>query len=82
MSENAKEEEPPREDELFDYLAKPNKFYMEVETDGSMGPQEVVMKARGYLLNERQPSLEIFLTGSSRAPNKTGQSNSRVEGRT
>lgn len=46
MSENAKEEEPPRDDELFDYNAKPNKFYMEVETDGSLGPQEVVMKVR------------------------------------
>lgn len=44
LSENAKEEEPPRDDELFDYNAKPNKFYMEVETDGSLGPQEVVMK--------------------------------------
>ena len=44
LSENAKEEEPPRDDEPFDYLAKPNKFYMNVETDGSLGPQEVVMR--------------------------------------
>ena len=54
VSENAKEEEPPRDDEPFDYLAKPNKFYMNVETDGSLGPQEVVMRVsvgnvtRGY----------------------------------
>jgi len=46
MSDNAKEEEPPRDDEVFDFNAKANKFYMEIETDGSMGPQEVVMKAR------------------------------------
>ena len=46
LSENAKEEEPPREDEPFDYMAKPNKFYMEIETDGSLGPQEVVMRVR------------------------------------
>jgi DNA-directed RNA polymerase II subunit RPB3 len=44
LSENAKEEDPPRDDELFDYLAKPRKFYMTVETDGSLGPQEVIMK--------------------------------------
>lgn len=46
LSENRKEEEPPRDDEPFDYNAKPNKFYFEVETDGSLGPQEVVMKVR------------------------------------
>jgi DNA-directed RNA polymerase II subunit RPB3 len=44
LSENAKEEEPPRDDEPFDYNAKPSKFYFEVETDGSLSPQEVVMK--------------------------------------
>ncbi|EIM82696.1 insert subdomain of RNA polymerase alpha subunit [Stereum hirsutum FP-91666 SS1] len=49
LSENAKEEEPPRDDEPFDYNAKPNKFYFEVETDGSLGPQEVVMKGLGEL---------------------------------
>ncbi len=46
MSDNAKEEEPPRDDEPFDYQAKPTKFYFEVETDGSLSPQEVVMKVR------------------------------------
>lgn len=44
LSDNAKEEIAPRDDEIFDYNAKPNKFYMQVETDGSLGPQEVVMK--------------------------------------
>lgn len=44
LSENAKEEEPPKEDEPFDFNAKPEKFYFEVETVGSMTPQEVVMK--------------------------------------
>lgn len=46
LSDNAQEEEPPREDLPFDFNAKPNKFYFEVETDGSLGPQEVVMKVR------------------------------------
>lgn len=49
LSENAKEEDPPRDDEPFDYLAKANKFYMEVETDGSMAPKEVVLKGLAML---------------------------------
>lgn len=44
VGDNAKEEEPPRDDEVFDFNAKPRKFYFEVETDGSLGPQEVIMK--------------------------------------
>ncbi|EEB95765.1 hypothetical protein MPER_05213, partial [Moniliophthora perniciosa FA553] len=46
VSENGREEEPPRDDEIFNYNAKPRKFYFDVETDGSLGPQEVVMKVR------------------------------------
>ncbi|CAE7232456.1 unnamed protein product [Rhizoctonia solani] len=44
LSENAKEEEPPRDDEPFDYLAKPEKFYIDIETDGKVAPREVVLK--------------------------------------
>jgi DNA-directed RNA polymerase II subunit RPB3 len=44
LSENAKEEEPPRDDEPFDFTAKPTKFYMQVETVGSLTPQEVVLR--------------------------------------
>lgn len=44
LGDNAREEDPPRDDEQFDFHAKPAKFYFEVETDGSLGPQEVVMK--------------------------------------
>ena len=44
LSANAAEEEAPRDDEPFDCNAKPQKFYFEVETDGSLGPQEVVMR--------------------------------------
>ncbi|KAF7315646.1 Mechanosensitive ion channel protein [Mycena indigotica] len=49
LSDNAKEEEPPREDEVFDFNAQPRKFYFEVETDGSLGPQEVVMQGLAEL---------------------------------
>jgi hypothetical protein len=47
LSENAKEEEPPKENEAFDYTAIPKRFYFEVETVGSVSPQEVVLKVRG-----------------------------------
>ena len=60
MSENAKEEEPPRDDVPFDYNAKPNKFYMEVETDGSLGAQEVVQKVRFCLLLDDAPLCRRF----------------------
>lgn len=46
LGENAAEEEAPREGEPFDFNAKPSKFYFDVETDGSLGEQEVVMKVR------------------------------------
>ncbi|KAF9241545.1 DNA-directed RNA polymerase II, subunit 3 [Melanogaster broomeanus] len=59
VGENAKEEEPPREDEVFDFNAKPRKFYFEVETDGSLGPQEVIMKG----LAELQTKLANLILG-------------------
>lgn len=46
VGENGREEDPPREDEVFNFNAKPGKFYFEVETDGSLGAQEVIMKVR------------------------------------
>jgi DNA-directed RNA polymerase II subunit RPB3 len=46
LGDNAKEEVEPRDDEPFDYNAKANKFYLNLETDGSLGPQEVIMKVR------------------------------------
>ncbi|KAL0955923.1 hypothetical protein HGRIS_002115 [Hohenbuehelia grisea] len=59
LGRNAQEEEAPRDDEPFDYNAKPNKFYMEVETDGSLGPQEVIMKGLGEL----QEKLGLLIIG-------------------
>ena len=46
VGDNAKEEEAPRENEPFDYSAIPKRFYFEVETVGSVSPQEVVLKVR------------------------------------
>jgi DNA-directed RNA polymerase II subunit RPB3 len=56
---NAHEEEPPRDDEPFDYNAKANKFYLEMETDGSLGAQEVILKG----LAELQKKLQSFVIG-------------------
>ncbi|KAH8107937.1 insert subdomain of RNA polymerase alpha subunit [Cristinia sonorae] len=68
LSENAKEEQPVRDDELFDYNAKPNKYYMDVETDGSLGAQEVVMKG----LQELQAKLANLILGL-KAPEPTAE---------
>ncbi|KAG9103761.1 45 kDa subunit of RNA polymerase II [Ceratobasidium sp. 370] len=59
LSENAREEEPPRDDEPFDYLAKPERFYFDVETDGKVTPREVVMRG----LSELQTKLGNIIHG-------------------
>ncbi|KAI3618912.1 rna polymerase ii subunit 3 [Moniliophthora roreri] len=64
VSENGREEEPPRDDEIFAYNAKPTKFYFDVETDGSLGPQEVVMKG----LAELQKKLANLILGLKSQP--------------
>jgi len=64
LSENAKEEEPPRDDQPFDYNARPNNFYLDVETDGSLGPQEVVMKG----LQDLQTKLANLILGLKADP--------------
>ncbi|KAF7792393.1 hypothetical protein EIP86_003430 [Pleurotus ostreatoroseus] len=64
LSENAKEEEPPRDDEPFDFNAKANKFYMEVETVGNLSPQEVVMRG----LQSLQGKLAGLILGLKQEP--------------
>ncbi|RKP08279.1 DNA-directed RNA polymerase [Thamnocephalis sphaerospora] len=49
LSRNADFEEPPRDDEPFDYNAEPNKFYYDVETVGSIRPEDVVSMALDVL---------------------------------
>ena len=41
---NTELETKPQPDDVFDYNAKPTRFYIDVETDGSLGPKEVVMR--------------------------------------
>jgi DNA-directed RNA polymerase II subunit RPB3 len=70
LGENAKDEEPPREDEVFDFRAQPRKFYFVVETDGSLSPQEVVMKV--YVsFSLRCLLLITWFTGPGRTTNET-----------
>ena len=54
LSDNAKEEEALHEGTPFDFNGKPERFYMEVETDGSLGPREVVLKVKS------DPSVEPY----------------------
>jgi len=63
LGDNAREEEAPREDEPFDFNAKPSKFYFDVETDGSLGAQEVVMKG----IAELQKKLAALIWALRRA---------------
>jgi DNA-directed RNA polymerase II subunit RPB3 len=48
-SKNADWEEPPKENDPFDYTAKADKFYFNVETIGSLKPNEVVERGIGVL---------------------------------
>lgn len=43
-SKYAEWEDPPQEGEPFDYDATPNRFYFEVETAGSMEPDQIVQQ--------------------------------------
>jgi DNA-directed RNA polymerase II subunit RPB3 len=42
ISKNGELEPEPLEDEPFDYNAKPNKFYLNVESTGSLEPKEII----------------------------------------
>lgn len=48
ISANGREEEAPQDDQPFGFNAKPEKFYFEVETTGSLSPKEVVMKVWSF----------------------------------
>ncbi|GMM35010.1 DNA-directed RNA polymerase II core subunit [Saccharomycopsis crataegensis] len=45
-------EEPPNPDEKFDYTAKPNNFYFDVETVGTINPNEVILRGIRELRNK------------------------------
>ncbi|KAG2226328.1 hypothetical protein INT45_006000 [Circinella minor] len=51
-SKNAQYEPAPAKDAPFDYNAKPDKFYFEAETVGSLAPEEVVTMALKTLVDK------------------------------
>lgn len=51
-SKNADWEEPPKENDPFDYNAKPDKFYVNVESIGSMRPNDIVTKGMEVLMRK------------------------------
>lgn len=81
LSENAKEEEPPRDDEPFDFNARPRKFYIDVETDGSLGPQEVMLKGLAEL-QTKLANLILALKAPAEMDMMGGAVDSGVNGQT
>lgn len=63
ISVNGREEEPPQEDQPFDFNAKPEKFYFEIEVTGSLPPKEVVMKVCHPSLAFTDSTLRLSLQG-------------------
>ncbi|KAF9925731.1 45 kDa subunit of RNA polymerase II [Linnemannia zychae] len=60
VSANAAEETPVDPNEPFDYNAKPDKYYIEVETSGCMKPEEVALRAM-TILQDKLGGLQIKL---------------------
>lgn len=61
-SENANWEDPPQEGEPFDYNAKPQKFYLDIETVGGLEP-DVVMQQGIKVLQQKLAAVIQELAG-------------------
>ncbi|AOW06708.1 DNA-directed RNA polymerase [Yarrowia lipolytica] len=61
LSKNADWEEPPKENEPFDYNAKPNKFYINVEATGALTQYEVVL--RGMQVLQKKLAEVVMILG-------------------
>ncbi|AOA65147.1 RNA polymerase II subunit B44 [Komagataella phaffii CBS 7435] len=62
-------EEPPKPGEVFDYKAKPNRFYMTVETTGSLKANQVF--SRGIKTLQEKLANVLFELENSRPANTT-----------
>ncbi|KAG0017719.1 45 kDa subunit of RNA polymerase II [Podila clonocystis] len=60
VSANAAEETPVDPNEPFDFNAKPDKFYIELETSGCMKPEEVALRAM-TIMQDKLGGLQIKL---------------------
>ncbi|KFH40313.1 DNA-directed RNA polymerase II subunit-like protein [Hapsidospora chrysogenum ATCC 11550] len=73
-SKYAEWEDPPQEGEPFDYDAKPNRFYFEVETSGSMEPDQIVQQG----IRTLQEKIGALLKGLD--PRKYGGGEAEFDG--
>ncbi|KAG0215678.1 45 kDa subunit of RNA polymerase II [Mortierella sp. GBA30] len=69
ISANAAEETPADPNEPFDYNAKPDRFYVEVETSGCMKPEEVALRAM-TIMQDKLGGLQIKLDEEVREDNQ------------
>ncbi|KAF3931240.1 hypothetical protein ABW19_dt0206653 [Dactylella cylindrospora] len=68
---NSDWEEPPQENEPFDYNAQPNRFYIDVESVGSLQPDEILRQGIKYL----QEKLASVIAGVQKTAGQTTAAN-------
>ncbi|KAK9491371.1 DNA-directed RNA polymerase [Lipomyces doorenjongii] len=64
-SKNASWEEPPKENEPFDYNATPERFYIDVEAVGSLPPNEIVTEGITALQQKLALALQALNEGDT-----------------
>jgi DNA-directed RNA polymerase II subunit RPB3 len=63
-SKNAHQEDPPQENEPFDYNAVPSKFYFDVESAGNIEPDQIIQE--GIKIMQEKLALVLHtLTGEA-----------------
>ncbi|KAI9592226.1 DNA-directed RNA polymerase [Syncephalis fuscata] len=65
LSRNADLEDAPAEDEVFDYKAEPNKFYFDVESLGSIRPEDIVSMAIDVLQDKLKTTESALQEGQA-----------------
>ncbi|KAL9949543.1 45 kDa subunit of RNA polymerase II [Verticillium nonalfalfae] len=63
-SRNADQEDPPQEGEPFDFDAKPGRFYFDVETVGSLDPDQIIQEGI-KIMQEKLALMLHTLTGEA-----------------
>lgn len=82
LTSNAEWEEAPLPGEPFDYMAKPNRYYFNVETTGVLGPERVFEKACDELQQKIATVIfELNKLDSNNNSNNNNNANSNNFGR-
>jgi DNA-directed RNA polymerase II subunit RPB3 len=68
VSENGKYESPPQDNDPFDYSAKPNKYYITVETTGALEARETIIAGWKIL----QAKLAVIMSGLNQINDELG----------